>query len=203
VALAARAAVVHCAGAMDGTVLAPLGVDRVGQMHPLVSFASRRASPPLEGATMRLAGAARAKTLGRRVALLLRMRPRELDGLDPTLYHAAAALCASGAAALVAASARMLQVGGVPSDEAIALLAPLLSSVAHNVEALGLPEALTGPVRRGDTIAIAAHLRLVTRHAPELVPLLEALIAAQLPMARALGEAPVENFDAIAVTLAR
>ena len=73
-----------------------------------------------------------------------------LPRLDEVGYHAAAGLVANGAAALAAVGVELLVVSGVPRKEAPKMLGPLLRSVAENVEALGFPDALTGPIRRGD-----------------------------------------------------
>jgi predicted short-subunit dehydrogenase-like oxidoreductase (DUF2520 family) len=77
------------------------------------------------------------------------------------------------------------------------MLGPLLRSVADNVEALGLPDALTGPVRRGDARGVERHLDVIENRSPDLVPLYRALVRAQLPLARQLADAPSPTFDAI------
>ena len=82
------------------------------------------------------------------------------------------------------------------------MLAPLLASVAHNAGVVGLPDALTGPVRRGDARAVRAHLLRLREHAPEVLPLYRALVEAQLPMAKVLAEAPLESFADIAHEIA-
>jgi predicted short-subunit dehydrogenase-like oxidoreductase (DUF2520 family) len=77
------------------------------------------------------------------------------------------------------------------------MLGPILASVADNVTALGFPNALTGPIRRGDPNAVAKHLALLAERLPDAVPLFVAAGLAQIPLARALHEAPAEGFDAI------
>jgi predicted short-subunit dehydrogenase-like oxidoreductase (DUF2520 family) len=69
--------------------------------------------------------------------------------------------------------------------------------VADNVETLGFPAALTGPVRRGDAAAIEKQLRLLQERLPEAVPLFVAAVRAQLPLARALPDASPASLDAI------
>jgi predicted short-subunit dehydrogenase-like oxidoreductase (DUF2520 family) len=81
------------------------------------------------------------------------------------------------------------------------MLGPLLRSVGDNVERLGLPEALTGPVRRGDARGIERHLVALDEKLPGAVPLYLAAARAQLPLARALGDAPPASFDAVARAL--
>jgi len=81
------------------------------------------------------------------------------------------------------------------------MLGPLLRSVAENVERLGFPDALTGPVRRGDLTGLEKHLAVLRAKLPEAVRLYVAAAEAQLPLARAIGDAPPESFDAIGVAL--
>ncbi|RYE94036.1 MAG: DUF2520 domain-containing protein, partial [Myxococcales bacterium] len=66
------------------------------------------------------------------------------------------------------------------------------------VEALGLPGALTGPVRRGDAAAVKRHRATLRTLAPGLEGLYLATTRAQLPLARELGDAPDDAFDRIA-----
>ncbi len=203
--LDAGAVVVHVAGALTAEALAPLraGSAGVGQMHPMISFAEPARPPGLAGGHVRVAGDAEAVRRAARLARALGMRPRRLPGLDEIAYHAAAGLVANGAAALAAAGAELLARAGVDPKAAPLLLGPLLRSVADNVEALGLPAALTGPVRRGDAGAVGRHLETLGRLAPELAPLYVAMARAQLPLARALGDAPAEAFDALEARLGR
>jgi predicted short-subunit dehydrogenase-like oxidoreductase (DUF2520 family) len=195
----ARSVYVHVAGSLGPEVLAALrpGSRGVAQMHPMISFASSARPPGLAGGNLRIDGdpvaVSRAKALGRRLG----MKPRLLPGLDTVGYHAAAGLVANGAAALGALGAELLATAGVPAEDAPRLLGPLLRSVADNVEALGFPGALTGPVRRGDASAVKRHLDLLARVAPAAVDLYISASRAQIPLARSLGEAPAENFTAI------
>lgn len=192
-------AIVHCAGALGPEALAPVrgGKVSVAQMHPMISFASPAFTPALARGQLHVDGDPAAMRMGRRIGRRLGMTPRTIVGLDRVAYHAAAGLVANGAAALAAAGAALLERAGVGGGTAAAMLGPLLRSVAENVEALGLPAALTGPVRRGDAAGVARHLETLRRLAPDLVPLYLAATKTQLPLARALGEAPGEAFDEI------
>lgn len=191
---------VHCAGSLGPDPLGPLRASCLGvaQMHPMVSFASSEATPPLLGASVHVIGDAPAMRRARAFAKRLSMKPRTIAGLDFVAYHAAASLVANGAAALAAAGAELLRVAGVPEGDVAPMLGPLLASVAHNVAHLGLPGALTGPVRRGDAAAVARQLDLVRAKLPLAAGLLAESVRAQLPMARALGEASARDFDAVA-----
>lgn len=196
-----RIAIVHCAGALGPEVLAPLrslGPNvAVAQMHPMISFASVRKSPSLSRGQLHVDGDVRAVRAARSVGRLLGMTPRTIRALDRVAYHAAAGLVANGAAALAAAGIELLGKAGVDRATAAAMLGPLLRSVADNVERMGMPDALTGPVRRGDRAGVERHLETLARSSPELVPLYRACGLAQIPHARALGEAEPGALDAI------
>lgn len=198
-------AVVHCAGALGPEPLAPLRATSAGvaQMHPMISFASRAAPPSLLRGQVHIDGDPRAVRAARRLARLLSMSPRTIAGLDRVAYHAAAGLVANGAAALAAAGVRLLEQAGVERDVAPKMLGPLLRSVGDNVERLGLPGALTGPVRRGDVLGIERHFRTIRALTPELEPLYLSIVEAQVPLARVVGDAPGPAFDAIEALLAR
>lgn len=197
------AAIVHCAGALGPEALAAarVGKARVAQMHPMISFASPDFLPSLERGQLHVDGDAAAVKAAKALGKRLGMTPRTIAGLDRVAYHAAAGLVANGAAALAAGGLELLERAGVERATATKMLGPLLRSVAENVERLGLPQALTGPVRRGDAGAVAKHLATIGRLAPHLSAFYAAAAVAQLPLARSLGEAPAENFDAIARTL--
>ena len=194
-----RAVVVHASGALDAEVLAPLRASCAGvaQMHPMISFASRRIAPRLLRGNVHVQGDAPAVARATKLARLLGMAPRNVPGLDTIAYHAAAGLVANGAAALAAVGAELLIRAGVARELAPKMLGPLLRSVADNVESLGFPEALTGPVRRGDAGGVEKHIATLRAKLPEALPLYLAAAQAQLPLARTIGDAPDESFDAV------
>jgi predicted short-subunit dehydrogenase-like oxidoreductase (DUF2520 family) len=194
-----KAAVVHVAGALDAESLAALrgACAGVAQMHPMIAFASARKAPSLAGGHVRVQGDAAAVARASTFAKRLGMVPRALPGLDTIAYHAAAGLVANGAAALAAVGADLLVRGGVPRDVAPAMLGPLLRSVAENVSLLGFPDALTGPVRRGDVAGVEKHLATLQAKLPSAVPFYAAAARAQLPLARAIGDAAPASLDAV------
>jgi predicted short-subunit dehydrogenase-like oxidoreductase (DUF2520 family) len=198
--LSPRAVMLHVAGALGPEVLAPVRrrCAGIGQAHPLLSFADSRRPPSLRGAHLLVSGdpvaERRARALGRAIGMV----PRSWPGLDPALYHAAAALAANGAVALVAAAATLLESAGAPSHEVSSALGPLLRSVAVNVEGQGLPAALTGPVRRGDAPTVRRHLALLDADWPDIAELYRACGRQQLVLARALAEARPAELTALA-----
>jgi len=108
-----------------------------------------------------------------------------------------ATLVSVGALALAAAGCELFGKAGIPPEVGVKMLGPLLRSVAENVERLGLPGALTGPVRRGDLRGVKRHLEVIADRTPRLIALYRALVAAQVPLAREIGDAESSVFDAI------
>jgi predicted short-subunit dehydrogenase-like oxidoreductase (DUF2520 family) len=198
-----RAVCVHVAGALGPQPLAALrgACAGVAQMHPMISFASRAKFPTLARGHVHVQGDPAAVRRARALAKKIGMTPRTFPQLDAVGYHASAGLVANGAAALAAVGAELLARSGVPRNVGPKMLGPLLRSVAENVETLGFPEALTGPVRRGDAGAIARAIALLRERMPDAIAFFVAAGLAQLPLARAIGEAPPEAFDGVARVL--
>ena len=194
-----RAAVIHVAGALGPDVLAPLRpfCGGVGQAHPLASFASTRRPPDLKGALLLVRGDPLALRRSRELGRALGMVARTWPAVDAASYHAAAALAAGGAVALLAAAASMLESAGAPRREAVTALAKLLGTSVGNVERLGLPAALTGPIRRGDASTVRRHLAAFRSQAAEIKDVYLATARLQLALARELGEVPAKDLEAV------
>jgi predicted short-subunit dehydrogenase-like oxidoreductase (DUF2520 family) len=157
--------VLHCAGARGADVLdgcRRAGAD-VGVLHPLVSFPTPDAVPDLAETTFVIGGGRRAVAAARRVTTLVGARPLTADVHGPA-YHAAAALLANGSAALATIAVELLERLGIDGGDAELAIGALLRTVADNVETIGVPDALTGPVARGDATTIRGHRAALRKH---------------------------------------
>ena len=74
------------------------------------------------------------------------------------VYHAATVLASSYLVALAAVAARTLGRTGMPEQDALGALLPLMQGTLENVRQLGIPASLTGPIAQGDTDAVRLHL---------------------------------------------
>ena len=157
-----RHRVVHCSGARDLATLEAVtrrgGI--AGCLHPLQSFPSRWPEPGrFQGIFCGVEGAEPLGSLLEQMARDLGARSFRLEGVDRTLYHAAAVFMSNDVVALAAAASRLWTLAGLPEDAGREALSPLLLSAAANVAKLELADALTGPIARGDVATVEAHLR--------------------------------------------
>ncbi len=153
--------VLHLSGLLDRRALAPLEATgaALGSFHPLQSLADAgSAAERLTGAYAALEGDARAVDAGEWLAAALGMQPLRLSADAKVLYHAGAVMASNYPLALAGVAERLARAAGVPADVAARMYLPLLQGTAANAVALGLPGALTGPVRRGDVATIRRHL---------------------------------------------
>jgi predicted short-subunit dehydrogenase-like oxidoreductase (DUF2520 family) len=101
-----------------------------------------------------------------------------------TLYHAALAHGANHLVTLVSEALDLLRAAGAAHPER--LLDPLLHAALDNTLRLG-DAALTGPVSRGDTETVAAHLAALADVAPAALPAYRVLAARTADRAVAAG----------------
>jgi predicted short-subunit dehydrogenase-like oxidoreductase (DUF2520 family) len=88
---------------------------------------------------------------------------------------------------------RLFVAAGVPQEQALPTLIPLLSSVVQNLATVGLPGALTGPVERGDVSSVEQHLRMLESKAPDLLELYRLVGRDVLRLAREKSNLPPET----------
>lgn len=180
--------VVHCSGALPSSVLQPaadMGA-LVASFHPLQTFASTEAAVAhMPGSTFAIEGDAPLVEQLDRLARVLDGVAIHLTPTQKTLYHAAAVIASNYTVTLAALAADLLVSQGIAPDTNTALhyLIPLLRGTMDNLDALGLPDALTGPIARGDAGTVARHLAALNEIAPELAQVYRDLGKSTLPVA--------------------
>lgn len=194
----------HCSGSRSADDLAPLrgALRGLGSFHPLLSFADpATASELLPAAAFAIEGDDPACRRARGLAAALGGLVLEIPARDRVLYHAAAATASNHLVALAAQSAACLSQIGVAPDQAVRALVPLMRSTLNNLDRLGLPDALTGPVSRGDAAAVRAHLAAIDERAPEELGYYRVMALRALEVARAQGKAPAPDLDLVEAEL--
>lgn len=196
-----RTVLLHTAGAVSPQVaFAPVRerVRGVGVLHPLRAFAKREEGVLLVGTVFGIAGDDVAMEAARTLVTALGGRPLELRDEALPRWHAAAVLASNHTLALIAAAVDLLVVEGLSPQEAARALASLLHSAADNLASVGLPDALTGPIARGDLDTVARHLAALP---PALLPLYRVTGLATVEVARRQGHVEPAALDRIAALL--
>jgi predicted short-subunit dehydrogenase-like oxidoreductase (DUF2520 family) len=183
--------VVHCSGAHSVDILEPakkLGA-AVGSFHPLQTFADvNQALENLPGSTFALEAEEPLLSVLKELTSLLNGTWVVLKPGDKVLYHAAAVFACNYLVTLVKLALDLWQDFGVPSKEATRALLPLLNGTINNIENIGLPDCLTGPVARGDSGTIMKHLSAIEARSPALLTTYKELGYQTIPIALAKGK---------------
>jgi len=178
---------VHLSGALGSQALAAArecGASALA-FHPIQTFA-RVDAGLFEGVTCAIEGDEDAVALGTELAALLGARPVTIRPEDKALYHAALCVACNYLVTLADAGAGLLERAGF-GEGALSALMPLLRAAVENLARVGLPGALTGPISRGDTATLEAHLDALASRAPDLLPLYRAAGLRTIPLALRKG----------------
>ncbi len=191
------AIVAHCAGGLPAGVLSGVNAagGHKGAIHPLQSFADvDTAVQMLPETFFFLEGDPEAVDVLRSVVIALNGRPVEIDGSKKALYHAGAAAASNFLVTLIQYAVTLLFRAGVPADAALGALLPLIKGTVANLENVGLPDALTGPIARGDLGTVKRHLRALEGMPGDFVRLYRLLARKTIDVATAKGS--LEDEDA-------
>ncbi|MFI5254197.1 MAG: Rossmann-like and DUF2520 domain-containing protein [Candidatus Limnocylindrales bacterium] len=187
-------AIVHTSGALGLDVLAPAlaAGTMAGSFHPLVAFADPEAAlAALPGATIAIEGDEPMTALLREMAEAIGGQAVRIPpGGGKAAYHAAAVLSAGGFVALLDAIAELGRGAGLDEAGSLAIFGPLIRQSLANAERLGIEAALTGPIARGDSGTLRAHLAAMRALAPGAIELYVA--AARREIALALGRGTID-----------
>ena len=182
--------VVHCSGADSTDILEPARESGayVGVFHPLQTFASvRQAIENTPGSTFALEAEEPLLTTLKDMATALGGYWIELKAGDKVVYHASAVIACNYLVTLVKLAADLWQTFGIPRHQAIRALLPLIRGTIHNIDMVGIPQCLTGPVARGDIGTIKKHLDALRKVAPGLLTTYRELGRQTIPIALAKG----------------
>ena len=183
--------VLHCSGADSTGILKPAADAgaHVGVFHPLQTFASiQQAIENLPGSTFALEAGEPLLSVLKEMAGILGGYWIELKAQDKTAYHAAAVIACNYLVTLVKMSTDLWQTFGIPPGQATRALLPLIKGTVHNIENVGLPGCLTGPIARGDTGTVKKHLEALRDRAPDLLNVYKELGLKTIPIAQAKGK---------------
>ncbi|ODA39643.1 Rossmann-like and DUF2520 domain-containing protein [Desulfosporosinus sp. BG] len=150
---------IHCSGSISSDVLrVEVGLPiQCLSLHPLQAFASvEKALNILSGTHFGIEGDN--PELGERIVKDLGGIPHPILAAQKSLYHAGAVVASNYLVVLASLAVELFAEAGIQAEEALASLLPLMRGTLFNLEQVGLPQALTGPIARGDAQVVQGHL---------------------------------------------
>lgn len=182
--------VVHCSGADSTEVLEPAKHSGAltGVIHPLQTFAGvREAIENIPGSTFAIEAVEPLLTELKKIAIALEGRYIQLEASDKVVYHAAAVMACNYLVTLIKQSTDLWKTFDIPAGQAVQALLPLIRGTIHNIETVGIPGCLTGPIARGDIGTIRKHIEALEKSAPDVLPSYLELGRQTIPIALAKG----------------
>jgi predicted short-subunit dehydrogenase-like oxidoreductase (DUF2520 family) len=164
------ATVIHCCGAHSAELLASARGcgTRILSIHPLQTMADTdQAVTNLPGSCFALDGDAEAIGIGCEIIDSLGGTVMVIPSDGKMLYHAAAVVACNYFVALVFQALRVFEAVDIPGEKGLSALMPLIKGTVKNMEQVGIPKALTGPIERGDLKTIEGHLEAFDRMMPQ------------------------------------
>ena len=173
-----NAVVLHCSGALPSTILSTAKTcgAHAGSMHPLQSFATADYSTnPFQGIIVALEGENYAVKAAKEIATDLGGTGVTILTEAKTLYHASAVVASNYLVTLLDLAFRLIGEAGIAGRDAFNILKPLIEGTLSNIEKVGISEALTGPIVRGDVKTVENHVEEIGLKTPELLALYKTL----------------------------
>ena len=189
-AIKADQVILHLSGLLDHTALEALSASgaALGSLHPLQTLVEPGLAPDhLRGAWAAVEGMPRAAATAERLARDIGLRPFRVRTEDKARYHAGAVFASNYFVVVEAVAQDLLCSTGLSEADAWAALAPLVAGTLDNLRRQSPPDALTGPVARGDAETVTRHLAVLAGDDRELYRRLGS-VALELARRRGLDE---------------
>jgi predicted short-subunit dehydrogenase-like oxidoreductase (DUF2520 family) len=183
--------VVHCSGAHSVDIVEPARQFEAstGCFHPLQTFANiEHAIDNLPGSTFGIEAEEPLLSILKKMAVDMKGDWVILKAGDKVLYHTAAVFVCNYLVTLVKLATDLWQDFDSPPPQSIKALMPLLRGTLNNIETVGLPDCLTGPIARGDLGTIEKHLTALQMNSPSLLSGYRELGLQTIPIALEKGK---------------
>jgi predicted short-subunit dehydrogenase-like oxidoreductase (DUF2520 family) len=183
--------IVHCSGvhSIDIMATAKKYSTLTGCFHPLQTFADiEQAFNNLPGSTFALEADEPLLSILKEMAIALRGDWVILKPGDKALYHTAAVFACNYLVTLVKLATDLWNDFGIPQEQAIKALLPLLRGTLQNIQNIGLPNCLTGPIARGDLGTVNKHLSTLATENKTVLQSYKLLGLNTIPIALAKGK---------------
>jgi len=194
---------IHMSGALTSEVMN--AVREQGaialSLHPLQSFAHvERAIANLPGSVFSIEGDEAGHEIATGLVSALGGEYFFISKEAKPVYHAGACVVSNYLVTLIDFGTRFLESTGMPRPTAQKALMPLIQGTINNIDRIGIPRALTGPIARGDLTTVVKHLSCLENMAPDLLKLYSWLGYYTAEVAERKGsinEAKMDDFQVI------
>ena len=196
--------VIHCSGVHSTNILEPALACSAFTccLHPLQTFASiEEAIHNMHGSTFALEGDPEALAVADDMVVALEGNVIHLKASDKILYHAAATILSNYLVTLMKTAADLWQAFGIEQEDAIRAMLPLVKGTVNNIERVGIPGCLTGPIARGDIGTIKKHIQTLGQKAPGALEAYCTLGLQTIPIALAKGRIDLDTAAEIRAAL--
>lgn len=166
--------VFHTSGALPSSILSSARKKGAyaASIHPLQSLATRKeALSNLPGSYYNIEGDKKAVTVARKIVKDLGGKEMVIPTIGKVLYHSGAVFASNYLITIFSTGMELLRAAGIPGSKALPGLLSLVKGTVKNIENVGIPMALTGPIQRGDISIIEGHIKEIKRSIPELLDL--------------------------------
>jgi len=166
--------VFHTCGALSSDVLksAKRKGACIASLHPLQSLANvKEAVRNLQGSYFCIEGDENALSVARHIISALKGKEITLQPQKKSLYHAGASAASNFLVATIGFGLALFNAAGIKKEDSLKALMPLIKGTVKNIESLGIPAALTGPISRGDAGVVEGHLKAIARRQKNLIDL--------------------------------
>jgi predicted short-subunit dehydrogenase-like oxidoreductase (DUF2520 family) len=164
----------HTCGALPSSILVSakkVGL-YIGSIHPLQSLADvKEAVKRLKGSFFCIEGDRKAINVAKKIVSDLKGRCLTVSVDRKPLYHAGAAVVSNFLVSTINFGLELNEAAGIKRERALKALMPLIHGTVGNIETIGIPAALTGPIARGDAEIISRHLKTICKEKKEFLNL--------------------------------
>ncbi len=188
----------HTSGSISSEALKPLANKgaHVASIHPLQVFADpEKALETLPGIYYAIEGSDKAMELALQMIEKLQGKLLLIPTGRKVLYHVAGVFVANYLMVLVDLALHIMEDLGETQEDAYEAFLPLMVGALQNVEVLGVADALTGPVARGDAATVKRHLLALEMMRPEIGDIYKCLGAEAVNIALRSGRISAEKAE--------
>lgn len=176
------------AGGLDLLATAARAGALTASIHPLQSFSSiDGAIASIPGSYFGVTAAAGAKKMAAGIVRDLQGIPIPVSAGQKPLYHAAACIASNYLVSLLSVVESIYKSIGFSEQDARRAYLPLVYGSLKNIENQGCPNALTGPIARGDSGTVQKHIDALARHLPDFASIYAHMGAIAVKLAREKG----------------